>query len=63
MPDQNEILLQEVAILRQEIAHLQSLIEKANESIDSLNLAFLKRLDALALLVRDIQARIPPLPQ
>jgi hypothetical protein len=63
MLDQTEILLQEIAILRQEIAHLHTVLETSNESIQKLNLALLKGLDALTLMVRDIQGRLPPLTQ
>jgi hypothetical protein len=63
MPDQTEILLQEVAILRQEIALLHTMLETSNESLQNLSVAFLKRLDALTDMVRDIQTRLPPLPQ
>jgi hypothetical protein len=63
MPDQTEILLQEIAILRQEIAHLHTVLETANDSIHNLNVAFLKGLDALTVMIRDIQVRLPPLPQ
>jgi hypothetical protein len=61
MPDQTEILLQEIAILRQEIAHLHAVLETSSESIHTMNVAFLKGLDALTFMVRDIQ--VPPLPQ
>jgi hypothetical protein len=63
MPDQTEILLQEVAILRQEIALLHTMLETSCESLQNLNVAFLKRLDVLTVMVRDIQTRLPPLPQ
>jgi hypothetical protein len=63
MADQTEILLQEIAILRQEIAHLHSVLEKSNESLHNLNVAFIEGLDALTIMIRGIQARLPPLPQ
>jgi hypothetical protein len=63
MPEQMEILLEEMAILRQEIAHLHAMLEQMGESFQSLNVAFLQHLDALATLVREIQSRLPPLPQ
>jgi hypothetical protein len=63
MPDQTEILLQEIAILRREIAHLHAVLETSSESIHTLNLPFLKSLDVLTIMVRDIQVRLPPLPQ
>jgi hypothetical protein len=39
MPDQMEILLEEMAILRQEIAHLHGTLEQMGESFHSLNVA------------------------
>lgn len=63
MPEQTEILLQEIAILRQEIAHLHTVLERSNESLHNLNIAFLKGLDTLTVMMREIQVRLPPLPQ
>ena len=63
MPDQMEILFEEIAILRQEIARLHGLHEESSESLRSLNLAFLQRMDVLTVLMREIIARLPTLPQ
>jgi hypothetical protein len=63
MLDQMEILLQEIAILRQEIARLYGLLEETSESLRSLNLAFLQRTDALVVSMREIMARLPPFAQ
>jgi hypothetical protein len=63
MPDQMEILLQEIAILRQEMARLNGLLEESSESLRSLNLAFLQRMEALTVSMQEILARLPTLPQ
>jgi cell division septum initiation protein DivIVA len=61
MPDDIEILLQEVAILRQEIAQIRAMVEKSDESLRSFNTALLQLLDALMVSMRAIEARLPPL--
>jgi hypothetical protein len=61
MPDDIEILLQEVAILRQEIAQVRAMVEKSDESLRSFNTALLQLLDALMGSMRAIEARLPPL--
>ena len=63
MPDQIEILLQEVAILRREIAYLHRMLEKSDESLRNLNVTLLEGLDALVVLIRGLEARLPILPQ
>ena len=63
MPDQIEILLQEVAILRGEIAHLHRMIEQADESVRNLNVMLLERMNALEVLVQKLEVRLPILPQ
>jgi hypothetical protein len=63
MPDQTEILLQEIAVLRQEIAHLHTVLETSNDSMHKLSLALLKGLEAQSEMVRDNQGRLPPLTQ
>ena len=63
MPDQMEILLQEIAVLRREISHLHALLERAHDSSHTLHAVTLERFDALTALVRSIEARLPPLPQ
>jgi prefoldin subunit 5 len=61
MPDDTEILLQEVAILRQEIAQIRAMFEKLDESLRTFNTALLQLLDALTVSIRAIEARLPPL--
>jgi hypothetical protein len=61
MPDDTEILLQEVAILRQEIAQIRAMFEKSDESLRTFNTALLQLLDALMVSIRAIEARLPPL--
>ena len=63
MPDQIEILLQEIAILRGEGAHLHRMIEQADESVRNLNVTLLERMGALVVLVQKLDARLPILPQ
>ena len=63
MPDQTEILLQEIAILRGEVAHLHTMLALMDESVRNLNATLLKRLDAFVVLVRGLEARLPILPQ
>jgi hypothetical protein len=52
MPDETEILLQEIAILRGEVAQLLTMLERTDESVRNLNATLLERLDALMVLVR-----------
>jgi hypothetical protein len=61
MLDDTEILLQEVAILRQEIAQIRAMFEKSDESLRTFNTALLQLLDALTVSIRAIEARLPPL--
>jgi hypothetical protein len=61
MPDDTEIVLQEVAILRQEIAQIRAMFEKSDESLRTFNTALLQLLDALTVSIRAIEARLPPL--
>jgi hypothetical protein len=63
MPDETEILLQEIAILRGEVAQLLTMLERTDESVRNLNATLLERLDALVVLVRGLEARLPILPQ
>jgi hypothetical protein len=63
MPDETEILLQEIAILRGEVAQLLTMLERMDESFRNLNATLLERLDALVVLVRGLEARLPILPQ
>jgi hypothetical protein len=63
MPDETEILLQEIAILRGEVAQLLTMLERTDESVRNLNATLLERLDALVVLVRGLEAQLPILPQ
>ena len=63
MPDQIEILLQEIAIIRGEVALLHTIIEQADESVRNLNVTLLERMNALIVLVQKLEARLPNLPQ
>jgi hypothetical protein len=65
MPDVDriELLLQECAILRREVAQIQSAVERLTESSEAANAAVFERLEELAALMRSIEARLPPLPQ
>ncbi len=60
MPDDTEILLQEVAVLRGELADLRTTLERAQESIRNDVALILERLDTLTVL---IETRILPPPQ
>lgn len=63
MIDQIEILLQECAVLRREVAQLQAALEGLRESSETANAALLQRIEALVALMRTIEGRLPPLPQ
>jgi hypothetical protein len=63
MPDQTEILLQEIAILRGEVAHLLTMVERTEVSVRNLNVTLLERLSALVVWVQKLEARLPILPQ
>jgi hypothetical protein len=63
LPDQIEILLEEVAILRAEVAHLHSIIEQTDESVRHLNVTVLERMNTLIVLMQQLEGRLPPLPQ
>ena len=63
MPDQNEILLNEIAVLRGEVAHLHTMVEQADESLRNLNLTLLERINALMGLIQKLELRLPALPQ
>jgi hypothetical protein len=61
--DQTEILMQEVAILRGEIAQLHTLLEQMDESVRHLNVTLLERVNALVETVQKLENRLPMLPQ
>ena len=63
MTDQIEIVLQEIAILRGEVAQLRTMVEHADESVRNLNVTLLERMNALADLIEKLEARLPILPQ
>ena len=63
MPDQIEIVLQELAILRGEVAQLHTLLEHADESVRNLNVTLLERMNTLADLIHKLEVRLPILPQ
>jgi hypothetical protein len=63
MPDETEILLQEIAILRGEVAQLLTMLERTDESVRNLNVTLLERLSALVACVQKLEARLPILPQ
>jgi hypothetical protein len=61
--DQIEILMQEVAILRGEIAQLHTMLEQMDESVRHLNVTLLERVNALVETVQRLEMRLPLLPQ
>jgi predicted nuclease with TOPRIM domain len=63
MPEQMEIVLAEMAILRQEIAQIQAMITTGEENLRSVTTALLERMEKLSDSVRDLEKRLPPLPQ
>ena len=63
MPDRVEIILQEIAILRGEVAHLHTMLEQANESLRDLNVTLLKRISDVAELIHRLEARLPTVSQ
>ncbi len=63
MPDQTELLLQEVAVLRRELAGVLAALEKTQQSFRRDAALILERLEALTTLVNAMEARLPPLVQ
>jgi septation ring formation regulator EzrA len=63
MPEQIEILLSEMAIIRQEIAQIQATLTKAEENFRSMTTALLERMEKLSDAVGELERRLPPLPQ
>jgi hypothetical protein len=61
--DQIEILMQEVAILRGDIAQLHTMLEQMDESVRHLNVTLLERVNALVETVQRLEMRLPLLPQ
>jgi hypothetical protein len=57
MPDDSEILLQEIAILRQEIADMRGALENLDELVRALNVTLLRCADQLTTLT---QKMLPP---
>ncbi len=60
--DQKELLLQEIAVLRGEVAHLHMVLESSDESLHKLIATVLERLGTLVPL-KQIEARLSLLPQ
>jgi hypothetical protein len=63
MPDQSEILLQEIAILRREVANVRGALENLDQLIRGLNVTLVKCVDQLAGLSRSMESRLPPISQ
>ena len=63
MTDRIEIVLQEIAILRGEVAHLHTILEQANESLRDLNVTLLKRMGDVADLIQKLEAQLPTVSQ
>ena len=63
MPEQIEILLTEMAVIRQEIAQIQATLTKAEENFRSMTTALLERMEKLSDAVEELERRLPPLPQ
>ena len=61
MPDDSEILLQEIAILRQEIADVRGALEHLDELVRSLNVTLLQCVDQLTVLTQKMENGLPPL--
>jgi len=61
--DQIEILMQEVALLRQEVAHILALVGKSADTSQVFHAAVLERIDSLATQLGAMEVRLPPLPQ
>jgi len=61
--DRIEILLQECAILRREIAHILGTLDNLRESSEVANAAVLERMEAMLSMIRSIEMRLPPLSQ
>jgi hypothetical protein len=58
MPDHSEILLEEIAILRQEIAEVRGVLENLDQLVRGLNVTLLQCVDQLTTLT---QTMLPPL--
>ncbi len=59
MPDDSEILLEEIAILRQEIADIRGTLENVDQLVRSLNVTLLQCVEQLTILTQKIG--LPPL--
>ncbi len=57
MPDDSEILLQEIAILRQEIADMRGTLDNLDQLVRALNVTLLQCVDQLSTLT---QKMLPP---
>ena len=61
MPDNSEILMQEIAILRQEVADVRGALGNFEQLIRSLNVTLLKCVDQLTSLTESMESRLPPI--
>jgi hypothetical protein len=52
MPDESEILLQEIAILRQEIADVRGALDNLDQLVRALNVTLLQCVDQLTALTQ-----------
>jgi hypothetical protein len=59
MPDDSEILMEEIAILRQEIADMRGTLENVDQLVRSLNVTLLQCVEQLTILTQKIG--LPPL--
>jgi hypothetical protein len=55
MPDDSEIVLEELAILRQEIADVRGTLENLDQLVRGLNVTLLQCVDQLTILTQKIQ--------
>lgn len=54
MPDESEVLLQEIAILRQEIADMRGALDNLDQLVRALNVTLLHCVDQLTTLTQKI---------
>jgi hypothetical protein len=59
MPDDSEILLEEIAILRQEIADVRGTLENVDQLVRNLNVTLLQCVEQLTILTQKMG--LPPL--
>lgn len=61
MPEQFEMLLEEIAILRNDVAQIQAALARSEETFRSTQAALLERLVTLTELVMSIEKKLPTL--